>query len=197
MDEEQNEEFDAETLSQFYDIMEDEDHGYIIVDSGNIVLEILPFYSLPARKITDLYASKRNTDEFIMKLYSLIQLAMSFPENFQEEVYEAPISYEDLFNFLNEWIKVSDLIRKFKNGEIDEQGKPTVREHLRAVDIYEHKMLEALRKGEPVKSRTLIRYLIEHIKRIANDHNAVSDQNDQISTITIEIEPVQGDQYGY
>jgi hypothetical protein len=175
-------------MEDFSKIVESEQSGYIIIESKSLTLQVIPFYSLPARYVTELYSKKKDTHKFINKLYFIISIAMYKPEDFQEKVYNAPLSYEDLFDFLNSWIKTSNVIRRYKNGEIDDNGEPTVKTIMQSVDIYEFRMLESMRKDEPISAVTMIRYLSEHIKRIAANHNETARPDSKIYQVLIDVE---------
>ena len=171
----------------FDNIIENVEDEYIWIETDSLTLRIYPYYQLPARMISQLYGSKNNIHEFISNLYEVIHLAMEEPENFEDEVYDAPLSYEDLISFYNEWVKVSSLIRKYRNGEVDENGDPTVKVVIKAVDIYEWKMLDAMKDGEEIRNSDFIRWLSEHIKRIAKEHNKVN-KDDKITKVVIDVE---------
>lgn len=178
----------GERMTEDFDnIIENETDDYLWIETAGLTLRIYPYYQLPARIISELYGSRNNIHEFISNLYEVIQLAMAEPENFQEEVYEAPLSYEDLISFYNEWVKVSSLYRKYRNGEVDENGDPTVKMMIKAVDIYEWKMLDAMKEGEEIRHSDFIRWLSEHIKRIAKDHNMLN-KGDKITKVVIDVE---------
>ena len=174
-------------MEDFENLIEEQLNQYILVETDALTLEMYPYHNLPARMITELYASKNNTSEFITKLYSLIHLAMAYPEYFQDEVFEAPLTYEELVKFLNEWVNTSNLIRKYNNGEIDSNGEPTNKTVVEAVDIYEFKMLEAMREDKDLKPALFIRWMSEDIKRVARMHNLVNPDN-KITKVVIDVE---------
>lgn len=174
-------------MEDFESTVEEQLNDYIYVESSSLSLEMYPYHKIPVRLITELYGVKNNTHEFINKLYSLIHSCMAYPEMFQDEVYEAPLTYENLIEFLNEWINVSNLLRKYKAGEIDDNGEPTAKSVLNAVDIYEYKMMESMREDKDIKAALFIRWMSEHIKRVARMHNLVNSEN-KITKVVIDVE---------
>jgi len=162
------------------------DDAYIYVNTDELTLKILPFYSLPARKIVTLYSKKHNQQKFLKEVYSLIHIAMKEPSNFKALVYDAGITYTGLIQFVNTWINISSMIHKHENGEMVD-GVVSNRERVTNVDIVENIVNSRLAKGEEVKDKLLIRYLSEHIRETAYNHNQHCKPDDIITEVVITI----------
>lgn len=169
--------------TEFNEITENyQDETYIYVSTDEIQLEILPFYSLPARKIANIYNKKNDQYTFLKGVYNLIHIAMKNPQDFKKEVYDRGVSYSGLIEFLNTWIYESS---DYKNNPTKER----IDNSRVVLDIIHNK----LAKGEDIKNTLLIRYFIEHIKEAAVEHNKHCKPDDVILEVNIAI-PI-GDNY--
>lgn len=164
-----------------------EDDMYITVSTKELTLQIIPFYSLPARTVAALYSRKNNQEKFIKDVYKVINVSMKNPEQFKQKVYDTGVTYTGLIEFLNSWISISSLIQKFESGEIDSNGNRTNRSIITNVDIIQNMILEKLAKGEEVKTKMLIRYLSEQIRELAVNFNSTADKEDIIYEVRIPV----------
>ena len=159
------------------------DDYYVTVATEELELEILPFYSLPARKVADLYNNKLDLYRFVKKIYNLIHIAMKNPKEFNDKVSNKSITYSGLVDFLNKWVYVSS------SAEEKNRAKQTVTNSQAVLEIINARLLY----GEEIQEKLLIRYFIENIKEAAVEHNKTCKPADKIIEVVIEI-PI-GDEY--
>jgi hypothetical protein len=164
-----------------------EDSIYITISTEELTLKIIPFYSLPVKKIAKLYSQRKNQQKFIKEIFSLIHISMENPELFKQTVYDTSLSYTGLIQFLNTWITVSSMVQRYETKQINSDGTKTVKEALTNVDIIQNIIFNKLSKGEEVNSKLFIKYLTETIKETATEYNKTADEHDVITEITIKI----------
>lgn len=150
----------------FDDIIENVETQYIIVKSPELTLSILPYYDLPAQEAATTFIYKNRPEKLLKHLYKLIKLAMENPEDFDNKIKDSGISYAGMIHFLNTWTKLSNLYSVYDPDYIGS-------------DVIDNE--------EGVKQKALIKYLTSHIRKIAQEYNVISPEENYINHIFIPI----------
>jgi hypothetical protein len=150
----------------FDDIIENVETQYIIVKSPELTLSILPYFDLPAQEAAAIFIYKNRPVRLLKHLYKLIKLAMENPDEFEAKVYNAGLSYAGMIHFLNTWTKLSNLYSVYDPDYIGS-------------DVIDNE--------EGVKHKALIKYLTSHIRKIAQEYNVISPEDNYIDHIFIQV----------
>lgn len=165
--------------------MKDFDNLYIEIDIADKKYDILCFTFLPVKNIIDFYDNINNVEQFVRQSLYLIHLTLKEPRQFNS--LKTGLTFDDLYQFMEQWVKNSIYYNEWLKGNIDDDGnvKQSVRlkTALQAVIL----MLEAKEVDDEKEHILFIEMFTDIIKQHAKKYNNITDKK-KIKNIKIEVD---------